>query len=154
MKVAILIFATVIVLMIGFLFFKNSQPQITTVQNASTPLPTPLDEKVDIKASFTIITGKITRSFKAEKYHNLSSDVYIESSDPTIIYVKKSGITWDDFFKTLPMKLTKDCLTTGDGEIYCNGKEGTLKFFLNNREDENLLDREIKNGDRILIEYK
>lgn len=65
------------------------------------PTPIPKNEKVNIKASFTIITGSITRSFKAEKYHNQSPDVYIENPDPTIIHVTKTGITWDDFFNNL-----------------------------------------------------
>lgn len=111
------------------------------------------DEKVNITATFTIITDKITRSFKAKKYHNQSPDVYIESSDPTVVYVTKKGITWDDFFKTLPMKLTKECLTTGDGETFCDGQQGTLKFYLNDVEDKNLLDKEIKQDDKALIKF-
>lgn len=124
------------------------------------PTPTLQNEKVypdsigvNIKASFTIITGSITRSFKAEKYHNQSPDVYIESVDPTVIHVKKTGITWDDFFKTLPMKLTKDCLITGDGETFCSGKGGTLKFYLNDIVNPHLLDKEIRDGDKALINF-
>lgn len=110
-------------------------------------------QEANIKASFTIITVNITRSFSAEKYHNQSSDVYIENPDPTIVNVKKIGITWDDFFKTLPMKLTKDCLTTGDGETFCNGTNGTLKFYLNDVETPDFLDRKIKDRDRGLIKF-
>ena len=112
-----------------------------------------MNEKIDIKASFTIITDKITRSFKAEKYHHQSLEVYIENPDPTIVHVTKKGVTWDDFFKTLPMKLSKDCLVTGDGETLCNSKNGNLKFYLNDVETPDLLDKEIKNGDKILIEF-
>lgn len=135
----------------AIILFNRSEtpPQVT-----QTPSPTPqIEEKVDIKASFTIITGSIARSFKAEKYHNKSPDVYIEASDPTIIHVKKAGITWDDFFKTLPMKLTKQCLTTGDGETFCDGKGGGLKFYLNDIADKDLLDKEIKEGDKALIKF-
>ena len=120
-----------------------------------TQTPTPTETtNVDIKASFTIITGNITRNFSAEKYHNQSTDVYIENPDPSVIYVTKTGITWDDFFKTLPMKLTKDCLITGDGETLCAGNGKTLKFFLNDIETPNLLDKEIMDGDKTLIIFK
>lgn len=51
------------------------------------------------------------------------------------------------------MKLTKECLITGDGEKLCN-TNGTLTFYLNEIEDKDLLDREIKEGDKILIEYR
>lgn len=51
------------------------------------------------------------------------------------------------------MKLTKQCLTTGDGETYCDGKNGSLKFYLNDIEDEDFLEREIKAGDKALIKF-
>lgn len=148
-----IIFAVIIALLsfLGFILFNKPLAPRTLVP---TPSPFPQNETVNIQASFTIITGTITRSFKAEKYHNQSPDVYLESSNPTIVHVKKSGITWDDFFKTLPMKLTKDCLTTGDGESLCNGKGGTLKFYLNDSETPDLLDEEIRDGDKALIQYQ
>ena len=149
MKKIIFIFI-IITIAVLFIILSNSQTPKTLVP---TPSPTPQVQEANIKASFTIVTGNITRSFSAEKYHNQSSDVYIENPDPTIVHVTKIGITWDDFFKTLPMKLTKDCLTTGDGEIFCNGKNGTLKFYLNDIETPDLLDRKIKDGDKALIEF-
>lgn len=146
----ILIVAVVIVGGAILFFRSNAQNPQTT---SPTPPPSVVDEKVNITASFTIMTDAITRSFKAEKYHNQSPDVYIEAANPTVIHVKKKGITWDGFFKTLPMKLTKDCLITGDGETFCDGKDGTLRFYLNDAEDKDLLDREIKEADRALIKF-
>lgn len=148
------ILAVVLITLTGafFIFNNKPQPKEASVQK-STSLPTIVDEKVDIKASFIIITGTITRSFKAEKYHNQSSEVYIQSDDPKVIHVKKAGITYDDFFKTLPMKLSKDCLVTGDGENLCSESSGTLKFFLNDIETPYLLEKEIKEGDKALIKF-
>ncbi|MCH7951223.1 hypothetical protein IH980_00600 [Patescibacteria group bacterium] len=108
---------------------------------------------VDRLAGFAIFTNGLYRVFSAAKYHNLSPDVYIEAKNPNIIQVKKSGITWNDFFKTLPFKLTKECLTTGTGETFCTSGNQTLKFYLNGVETEDLLDREIQDGDRALITY-
>lgn len=144
-------FVVIIILAISAFTILNKPQSPQTVE--TTPTPIMQDEKVDIKASFTIITDNITRSFKSEKYHNLSPDAYIEAPDPTIVHVKKSGITWDDFFKTLPMKVTRECLTTGDGETFCDGKDGSLKFYLNDIEDEDLLNKEIKEGDKALIKF-
>lgn len=110
-------------------------------------------EEVNIQATFQIVTGNITRNFSNPKYHLQSPDVFIQKEDPAIVHVKKTGITWSEFFSTLPMKLTKDCLTTGDGETICSDKNRTLKFYLNGNEEPDLLDKEIKNGDKILIKY-
>lgn len=148
----------IIIILIAALLLLN-KPQ-TPKNLLQTPTSIPQNEKVypdsigvDIKASFTVITNNITRSFKAEKYHNQSPDVFIESSNPTIVHVTKSGITWDDFFKTLPMKLTKDCLTTGDGENFCSGKGAILKFYINNIETPDLLNEEIRDRDEALINF-
>ena len=51
------------------------------------------------------------------------------------------------------MTLTKDCLITGDGETFCNGKGGTLKFYLNDAETPDLLDEKTRDGDRVLINF-
>lgn len=147
--------AIVLLVFFGFILFNKPQTPKASVKTPSlTPTPTSQKQEADIRASFTIVTGNITRNFKAEKYHNQSPDVYIESVDPAIVHVKKIGITWDDFFKTLPMKLTKDCLITGDGETLCNGQVGTLKFYLNGIQAPDLLDRQIKDGDKALIQYQ
>ena len=162
MKALIVLLITVIIAVTGgFVLLNRSQNRQETTQtpvNTSTPIPDekaiPAGRQVDIKASFKIVTNGTTRIFTDSKYHNKSKDVYIQLPDPGIVYVKKKGITWDDFFKTLPMKLTKDCLTTGTGQTFCTGESGTLRFFLNAIEDKDLLDREIKDGDKILIEFK
>ena len=148
MKVWIISAITIAILISALIIINKPQTSQTPI---STPTPTP--EVINITASFKIITSNITRSFLAEKYHNKSADVYITADNPTLVHVTKKGITWDDFFKTLPMKLTKDCLVTGDGETLCDGKNGVLKFFLNDIEDKDLLDKEIKQDDQILIKF-
>lgn len=148
MKVWIISIIAIIILIFAFTLFNKPQtPQVLAPTPASTP------EVQNITASFTIITGSITRNFKDPKYHNKSTDVYITADDPTLVHVAKKGITWDDFFKTLPIKLTKDCLITGDGETLCDGQNGTLKFFLNDIEDKDLLNKEIKQNDQILVKF-
>lgn len=150
MKIVVSVALITFLSLLGFTLFNKPQTPKDSVQ---TPSLTPQKQEVNIRASFIIITGSITRSFKSEKYHNQSPDVYIESLDPIIVHVTKTGIIWDAFFKTLPMTLTKDCLITGDGEALCSGKNGTLKFYLNDVETPNLLDKEIREGDKTLINF-
>lgn len=86
-------------------------------------------------------------------YHNLPQDVYIEANNPNIVKVKKSGITWNNFFSTLPFKFTHDCLTTSIKEIFCTGNNGTLKFYLNGERKEAIRDQEIQNDDKLLVTF-
>lgn len=121
-------------------------------------------KEVNIQASFAIFTNGTLREFTDSKYHNRSVDVFITrrlkaplitSENPNIVYVKKKGVTWNDFFKTLPspMKLTPECLTTGIGQQFCTDENSSLKFFLNGKREDNLLSKEIRHKDQALITY-
>ncbi len=107
-------------------------------------------------ASFEIITNGTKRIFTDSKYHNRNPFVYIEKGNPNVIIVKKEDTKWSEFFDSLPspMKLTKECLTTGTGQKFCTNKDRKLYFFLNGSEKPNVLDLFIKNEDYLLIEYK
>ncbi len=108
---------------------------------------------VDKQASFAIFTNGTFRVFTAAMYHNLSPDVFIEVSNPNIIHIKKDGLTWNDFFSTLPFKLTHECLTTGTGQTFCTGSKGTLKFYINGEKSINALDQRINNKDKLLVSF-
>ena len=67
--------------------------------------------------------------------------------------MKKTNITWNDFFSTLPFKLSQDCLTTGTNETFCTGSSGTLKFYLNGEEKPEVLNLVIESGDKLLVTF-
>lgn len=149
---SLLFFGSILALaIVGFFIFSSSKPE-TQPKTLATPIPQ-VEEETEVKAAFAIFTNGIFRVFTASMYHNLSPDVYIESSNPNIVNVKKSGITWDDFFKTLPMKLLRDCLTTGTGQTFCTKGNQSLKFYLNATLDQSALAQVIKDGDRLLVTF-
>lgn len=146
-----------IVAVISLFFFLRPKPEseeklndtrttlITSVQQVGENLP--------YTASFAIFTNGTFRIFSASMYHNLSSEVFIEAKNPNIVNVTKKGITWNDFFSTLPMKLTKQCLTTGTGQTFCTNNQGELKFYINARKDDEALNKIIQPGDKLLVSY-
>ncbi len=145
----------IIVLASGALIVKNKnqfKPNNGAAQT-SQPQDTSSPMAVDINAAFAIYTNGTFRIFSASMYHNLSEDVFIESKNPNIVQVKKKGVTWGNFFGTLPMKLTSECLTTGTGQTFCSGQGPTLKFYLNGQQVENFLSMEIHQNDRALISF-
>jgi hypothetical protein len=105
-------------------------------------------------ATFEIYTNGTKRIFTDPKYHNKSLDVYIESKNPSLINVQKPDITWSDFFATLPMKLDKECLTTGTGQVFCSNKDKKLRFYINEIEKQDALTSKISPGDFLKVEYK
>jgi hypothetical protein len=110
-------------------------------------------EPVDFTASFEIYTNGTKRIFTAAMYHNQSEDVFIQNSDPSVIYVKKAGVTWADFFATLPFSLTKECLITGTQQTFCNTDTQKLRFFVNDTEVPDALILEIHPNDILRVTY-
>lgn len=156
-KVVGIVVIIILISLFGFIFFSSKQtapessssennPSVATTETSATPI-------TDIKASFAIFTNGTFRIFTASMYHNLSQDAYIEAGNPNIVHVKKTGTTWNDFFSTLPFKLTSECLTTGTKETFCTGNRGTLKFYINGEQKNNVLNQEIKEGDKLLVTF-
>ena len=110
-------------------------------------------EPTDFTASFEIYTQGTKRIFTQAMYHNQSQDVFIQSPDPSIVYVKKAGITWAEFFGTLPFSLTRECLVTGTKQTFCTTETKKLRFFLNNTETPDVLDLGIQSGDALRVTY-
>ena len=138
----------------GLFSEKKEISQDKLFESQTWEITNPGDEKnVNYQASFAIFTNGTFRTFSDSMYHNLSEDVYIESSGLNIVNVKKPLVTWDDFFKTMPFKLTKECLTTGTGQTFCTNYNASLKFYLNEMPDPNALDKVINAKDRLLVSY-
>lgn len=131
----------------------KSSPVPSTTQKEIPSVTLAQQAPVSYKAGFAIFTNGTFRVFTAAMYHNRSSDVYIQADNPNVVHIKKSGATWNDFFKTLPFKLTKECLTTGTKETFCTNKNATLQFYLNGKQDQNVLDKQISAGDQLLVSY-
>lgn len=156
-KIILIAISVVAVAGLALIFFKG-KPNLNTPTTSPTSvteqtIPTQFAEKVDLTASFEIYTNNTKRIFTASMYHNLSQDVYITADDPSVVHVKKKGITWNDFFATLPMQLSKDCLVTGTKQTFCSGADGKLRFFINNQENSNALNELINEGDFLKVTY-
>jgi len=121
-----------------------------SLENDTPTLPT---TPIKMTAKFEIYTNGTKRIFTDTKYHRQSPNVYIERADPSIVLVNQPGVTWDDFFKTLPFSMTKDCLITGTKQTFCSNESQTLGFFLNELETPNALDLPIQDNDVLKVNY-
>lgn len=152
MKKIIIIGIVVITIAAALIISSNSQENKIN-SPAIQAQTSPTETITDAKASFVIFTNGTLRIFSDPRYHNLSTDIYLQSDNPNIVHVKKAEVTWDDFFKTLPMKLSYDCITTGTGQTFCSNANQKLKFYINGKLEPNALDMVIKNGDQLLVSY-
>ena len=154
MKKIFLVTAILATVSLG-VFYWQSRP-VTKIQSIPEAIPPkqPDPTQLDFTARFEIYTNGTKRIFTAAMYHNQSPDVYIENSDPSTVYVKKENITWDDFFKTLPFSVTKDCLVTGTKQTFCSNSSEKLKFILDGVETANALELDINPNDFLEIRYE
>lgn len=136
----------------GFMAVRLSPPEQPAAEMIA-PSPSELPVPVDLTATFEIFTNGTKRVFTQAMYHNQSPDAYIESPDPSVVHIKKANVTWDDFFRTLPFSLTKDCLVTGTRQTFCSNETKRLRFFLNGEETPNALELEIKANDALKVTY-
>lgn len=113
-------------------------------------------EFMPFTARFEIKTLGTTRVFTDSKYHNRSEDVFISADDPGLIHVLKDGVTWQQFFDTMPapMKVTPDCLYTGTGQTFCSNKSLTLEFILNGQYRQDALSQIIAKNDILQISFE
>ena len=151
-KAVLFVFVIVILAIIGvagWRLYTNQNQNIQNIPVISTKTPKPRD----FTASFEIYTNGTKRTFTAVMYHNKSPDVFIQNPDPSIIYVKKAGVTWADFFQTLPFSLNKTCLVTGTKQTFCSTQNEKLRFFLNDIEMPDALDLQINPDDNLRVTY-
>ncbi len=140
----------------GIYFLTRNTPSHTRSSTKAPPIspnnsPTPAN--IHYQAKFAVYTFGTFRIFSLPRYHNVSPDVYITADKPNTIQVKKRGTTWGDFFNSLPMGLTNECLITGTKDTLCSGTNGSLRFFVNDKEVSDFVNKEIKNGDKGLVTY-
>jgi hypothetical protein len=156
---SLLLLFTFVLLLSRCTVSKNTSDQAAEVTQSALPVTSPSGSTkpstttVDFTASFEIFTNGTKRIFTDAKYHNQSSDVYIESTNPSRIHVKKAGVRWSDFFETLPFSLTRECLVTGTNQTFCTSETKKLRFFLNGEEVPQALNRPIQAGDSLRVTY-
>lgn len=99
MRKFILILMLVIALVAVTSWYLLRPTKVTTTTNTpSTPVPSKIADSTDFTASFEIYTNGTKRIFTQAMYHQQSPNVFIQATDPSIVYVKKAGTTWADFF--------------------------------------------------------
>ena len=152
-RIMFILVGLIAVFSIGAYIFTISSDNKVSRPSSRVKTETSQDEFEERKAAFAIYTNGTFRIFTHSRYHKLSEDVYLTADSPNIVTVAKQGVTWKDFFESLPMKVTKDCLTTGTGQVFCTNETQTLKFYLNGQRDDEALEKEIMDGDRLLISY-
>jgi len=79
--------------------------------------------------------------------------INFEPATPDLIHRSSDDATLGFLFETFKMQLSKECLVFSDGKRFCNSDEHSLKFYVNDKQKENISQYVIAEEDRILISY-
>lgn len=96
--------------------------------------------------------------FVQEKFMSMEGNeknpyTHLHDMDGNVIHFHAEGVSLNDFFQSIGMRLTQNCFRTETGQNYCNTTEKTLKMFVNGNQN-NAFGTYIPNDlDRILISY-
>ncbi len=94
--------------------------------------------------------------FSSPSYQIKSSWIHFEGSDGDTIHRHASGVTMGYLFETLNIVLTDECFAfqSQQGErSFCNNDKYSLKFFINHKKVQSILNYVGQEDDRILISY-
>ena len=91
--------------------------------------------------------------FASDEEDELSENVHMHGERENVVHVHREGTTWWEFFDSLGFELTDACLTTPEGEQFCNSETEQLSFVLNGVKLDALAFQDITDIDRALISY-
>ena len=103
-------------------------------------------------ASISIKIFNDTFDMVPERFQLQSPFIHLEASNGFVIHRHSEYVTLGYFFDTLNLGLTQDCFTFDRNE-FCSNEEYTLKFYINEKQVDDIRDYLIWEGDLILISY-
>jgi hypothetical protein len=85
----------------------------------------------------------------------LSENVHVHDPRHSVVHVHREQSTWDEFFRSLGMKVTDFCITLADGTEYCEveGGENQLTFVVNGVLVDSIREMDLADLQRTLIWY-
>ncbi|MCH8003237.1 MAG: protein-disulfide isomerase [Nanoarchaeota archaeon] len=112
----------------------------------------PWDSTHEHTAFLIFINGNVLDLSKPE-YMVRARRVHIEGLDGIIIHKHATGITIGHFLETLGMGFDENCFVDDKGNSYCNNDDKNLKFYVNEKLNNDFDNYIIKDNDRLLISY-
>lgn len=109
-------------------------------------LPCDLEETSFIPAA--LAHGEISHGYANEREY-----LHLHGGDGSVVHVHKAGMTWGGFFRSLEMIFNDDAFVDDSGTVYEVDDANEFVYIVNGERVDSLVDREIRDLDRVLISY-
>lgn len=115
-------------------------------------------DKTHEHADYKVFINNREISFSGDRYQSttgkqLSESQHLHDNNGNNIHKHLTKNTIPNFFESLGIFITADCIQMDDGQKYCSDGTKTLKFFVNDKAKKDFMSYEFKDLDRILISY-
>lgn len=112
-----------------------------------------LDSTLAQSATILVKIFDDTYGFSSPEFHLKDDKINIEPAQPDLIHRNSPDATLGYFFQTIGIKLTQNCLVLPDSREFCSDSSYSLKFFVNDKEEQDVAKYLINEDDKILISY-
>ncbi|MCY3603313.1 MAG: hypothetical protein OXH12_09565 [Chloroflexi bacterium] len=157
LPIVALLVAAVVVLAVLLILNGGDDGPVTVVCEPGTP-GCELRQGVHWHADFALYIRGERYDFNQAQFFSteereLSENVHLHGTRDSVVHVHREGTTWREFFDSLGFELTDQCLTTPEGEQWCNSETERLSFVLNGVRVDGLAFQDITDIDRALISF-
>jgi len=158
-KLLAFLFGILIAVLFGYVLTKEGSPLHGQHTHEGThPVGTSTGDDVHVHADFQMYVRDERIRFTAAKYQsdNLNirhADIHFHDGNDDVIHRHADGITLVEFFKSLEIMITNDCLTLDTGVAYCTNDAEKLIFYVNGVVTPSIVDYVIAEEDRVLLYY-
>lgn len=122
------------------------------------PVGTTVGGAVHVHGDFRLYIGDERLRFTDDKYQSSTAtthhaSLHFHDGNDEVIHRHADGVTLTEFFDSINMKLTNECLTLDTGIEYCTSATSTLMLIVNNERTTDIENYIFMEEDRILIYY-
>lgn len=94
-----------------------------------------------------------TFDFSSPAYQAKTPWIHFEGGDGTTVHKHATGVTLGYLFNSMKLQVDDKCFIFQDGRQYCTNEDNSLRFFINDKEVNDIAGYEPMDQDRILIVY-
>lgn len=122
------------------------------------PIGTSHGDVVHVHGDFRMYIGDDRIRFTDDKYQSSTEEthhvsLHFHDGNDEVIHRHADGVTLADFFDSLGMTLTNDCLTLDTEKKYCTDNINTLQLLVNGTNVSDVTSYIFAEEDRILVYY-
>jgi hypothetical protein len=116
------------------------------------------EDEVHVHADFLIYINDKKIDLTDVKYQSsteqiLHKNVHLHDGEDNVVHRHAEGITFAEFLGSIGFTLTNDCLTTDDGERFCDSEETVLTLYVNKEPYSNITSYIPQEEDQVLLYY-